>query len=148
MPKTNNAHWEKPQSVTGARDYALAKGEPILEEGHLEICRRNADDWRGFVNACKEQDPKELIDGPFSKLYATFRGFASEVHNQFAKQTVMDGELEHEWIYGDPGTGKTRGVWEKYPDLYVKNINKWWDGYNDQDVVLLDDWDPTHKVLA
>lgn len=46
------------------------------------------------------------------------------------------------WIYGRSGLGKTHSVFTKYPDLYSKNASKWWDGYQDQDVVLFDDMDP------
>lgn len=45
------------------------------------------------------------------------------------------------WIWGLPGTGKSRAVREKYPDAYIKSQNKWWDGYEGQKVVLLDDYD-------
>lgn len=61
----------------------------------------------------------------------------------------MEGELNHLWIYGEAGVGKTRWVWENCAhSLYVKNINKWWDNYNREMYVLIDDWDPTHKILA
>lgn len=92
----------------------------------------------------------ELMDGVYSKLYAQYPRFAHEVHNTFAEQAVMDGELQNEWIYGDPGVGKTRSVWEKYgrDGVYIKSLNKWWDGYEDREVVLLDDWDPSMKCLA
>lgn len=79
---------------------------------------------------CKELSPKELIDSPFSKMYSSHMRFADVVHNTFRKIEHLP-TLEHEWIWGEPGTGKTRGVWDKYPDLYVKNLNKWWDGYAD-----------------
>jgi len=46
------------------------------------------------------------------------------------------------WIYGESGVGKTSSVYATYPALYSKNASKWWDGYQDQDVVLFDDMDP------
>ena len=147
-PKTINAHWEIPKSRVGARDYCIEKGNNFYEDGVFSVNRGNSEDWKGFVKECKTKGPKELIDSPWSKLYAQYRGFAGEVHNQFANLERLDGELNNEWLWGEAGTGKTKSAWDRYPNLYVKSINKWWDGYNHQDVVLLDDWDPKHEILT
>lgn len=45
------------------------------------------------------------------------------------------------WLIGSTGSGKSRGVRLQYPDVYPKPLNKWWDGYSDQESVLLDDVD-------
>ena len=69
------------------------------------------------------------------------------MHDYYNRPAILD-ELVNEWYWGEPGTGKTRKAWEENPGLYVKNINKWWDHYENEDVVLLDDWDPNHKCLV
>ncbi|KAF8789569.1 Replication-associated protein like [Argiope bruennichi] len=47
------------------------------------------------------------------------------------------------WICGPPRCGKDSGV-RKLGDVYVKSLNKWWDGYNNQRNVLISDIDPEH----
>jgi len=43
------------------------------------------------------------------------------------------------WLWGDTGTGKTFGVFEKHPEVFCPASFKWWDGYDGHKVVLLDD---------
>jgi len=56
--------------------------------------------------------------------------------------------LDHEWHYGSTGTGKSRHCRTTYPDAYIKMPNKWWDGYQDEKVVLLEDIQPEHACLG
>jgi len=45
------------------------------------------------------------------------------------------------WLLGSTGSGKSRGVRSRWPLVYPKPLNKWWDGYDSQTHVLLDDVD-------
>lgn len=141
-PKTATAHWEIPRSVTGAVNYCKEKGVPVLMAGQLNLDRKNTVDWSAFKEACKTMTPRELIDSEYSKLYAHNMRFADCVHDHFSTPKIIDGELRNLWLWGDAGSGKTSWAWENFPELYVKNANKWWDSYNDQPVVLIDDLDP------
>ena len=45
------------------------------------------------------------------------------------------------WIYGPPGTGKSHSARNIAPTAFLKPQSKWWDGYNGQHTVILDDLD-------
>ena len=64
------------------------------------------------------------------------------------KPTTLSS-LDNEWRYGPTGTGKSRTAHELYPDAYIKKANtKWWDGYINQEVVIIDDFDKYHVQLG
>ena len=53
----------------------------------------------------------------------------------------IEREVHTTWLYGSPGSGKTRYVWDTYPNVYSKPSGSWWDGYAGEDVLLFDDFE-------
>lgn len=56
------------------------------------------------------------------------------------KQPNKNWETEVEIHIGDPGTGKTKTIKRDYPQAFWKTNNKWWDRYNSEHVVVLDEF--------
>lgn len=56
--------------------------------------------------------------------------------------------LTNEWYWGETGTGKTFKARTENPEAYIKNCNKWWCGYDNQEVVIIDEFSPPHSVLS
>lgn len=60
------------------------------------------------------------------------------------REQKRNWEMDVRIYCGPPGTGKTRSVWDEFGvnNVYAKMTGKWWDGYNFEPVVLIDDFDP------
>lgn len=57
------------------------------------------------------------------------------------KPRVWGVRNERIWYYGLAGTNKTRSAVEKYPSYYIKDGTQWWDGYKQEECVIIDDFD-------
>jgi len=86
--------------------------------------------------------PMSTIAQENFETYIKFhRGFEKYQHLLMTKRNNMP-EVTITW--GDSGCGKTRRVYEKYgyDNIYKKDAStKWWDGYTQQKVILIDDYD-------
>lgn len=91
------------------------------------------------------------INSKHSLLYFNnIRNVRQEVLNTRPRTTLKweHGSPPNLWIYGTTGTGKSKKAWDEFPDAYRKMCNKWWDGYNDEPVVVLEDLGLTHEYLG
>lgn len=43
------------------------------------------------------------------------------------------------WVVGQPGVGKSHMVRNMYPDAYIKDQTKWFDGYKGEETIILED---------
>jgi hypothetical protein len=46
------------------------------------------------------------------------------------------------WIHGSTGSGKTKYVYDNFKDIYEKDSTKWWDQYDQNETILIDNFRP------
>lgn len=83
----------------------------------------------GDIVSTIEQQPQLL---PFIRSLERFQTLS------ISKPTHRDVKVII--LIGESGTGKTRWVYEKYPELFSKPEGPWYDGYFGQKTLLLDDY--------
>lgn len=146
-------HIEVAITVTAAVKYCK-KDEAFTERGVPPVSKadrgeagRKAEQgrWKRIRVACEAGQPEDIpeyIRFKFPKLIAYHR------QNFLRKRKLDDTECNMEWYHGPTGTGKSRKAREDHPDAFLKPCNKWWDGYEDEETVIIEDFDISHSVLA
>jgi len=141
---TNEAYCSKMGLVdeNGNKIYTEIGNKPMTAEEKGEL---GADYWiRQVIQA--EIDPSMCEP----KLQITHYGNLQKIHERAKRKRKLStlDVLEHEWLVGESGSGKSSTARRENPDAYIKQCNKWWCGYDDQDVVIIDDLDTTHEWMA
>lgn len=142
-------HLEPSKTIHQAIDYCKKDGQweefgtiPATQQQKGEMERER---WRITLDLAKS-GLVDAIDPKVQFLHAKTIEFVH--HRELRKRKMDDTPHKMYWLFGPTGTGKSRMAREAFPEAYLKNPNKWWDGYVDQPVVLLEDLDKSHEHMV
>jgi len=140
-----NAHWEVARgSNEQASKYCKGESEgkevnEFVELGELPPARGESEKerWAGARAAAESGDLSEVPDDIYVRYYRTLKEIGKDHMNKPDDLEEVCGL----WLYGPPGTGKSHLARADHPEAYLKMQNKWWDGYQGEQYVILDDFD-------
>jgi len=109
-----------------------------FELGAKPFNRSSSTDWESTKSLAKRGALDECPPDVYIRYYRSLKQIS--VDNMEVPPNMPD--VTGLWVYGPPGVGKSFYVREHYGNsLYLKPQNRWWDGYQGQKYVLLDDFD-------
>lgn len=132
-----------------ASDYCKKDGD-YAEHGTLPgIQTANANkkrkaDYDQAVELAKQQRLYEVDSGMLLRFGSSLRAIQKDHPIEIGDNDYLCGL----WFVGAPGTGKSRTARWLFPKAYPKPLNKWWDGYRNEEYVIMDDFEPQHHVLG
>lgn len=105
---------------------------------------KGAQFWVDVKDAAKEG---RMEDIPPKVLVSHYQQLKAIAKDNMPKQAPLD-YTTGEWWVGESGTGKSRTARTTYPDAYIKGVNKWWDGYRGEKVVIIEDLDKFNVAMG
>lgn len=146
LVKLISCFWE-PAKGSGEqnRDYTQKEGD-FYEVGTFKEQDPGKREQSRWLEARTQAEAGERVTDSQIVLqhYASIRALSRDHMRMPAELDAPCGV----WIYGEAGAGKSRKARADYPGAYLKPCNKWWDGYQREKFVIIDDFDPAHACLG
>lgn len=142
IKKLPGCHVEVAVAPEAAIEYCKKEGN-FTERGIPPMSQKR----KGQCNTDRYDEARKLAkQGNFeeiaSDIYIRYRSTLHAIHAESQPTPqIIDGDMEHEWLYGSAGCGKSSTARTENPNAYVKDLTKWWDNYENQDVCVIDDVD-------
>jgi len=126
------------------RDYCSKDGGTnFFEFGQLPQPGARTDLYDLVKEVIAGKSIKQIAD-KFPVSFIKFHRGIKELHTlQWTKPRDSRVDPIVYWLCGRSGVGKSLWAWTNYPDLFCMTSGKWWDTYQGQSVVLMDDYRPT-----
>lgn len=152
-PETKRKHlqcyaiFKKTIRIKGAQE-ALGIGK-----SHMEMKRGTRDQARAYC--MKDNDYEEFGSfDPITKedlfrksipfLKANYPEFYCRYHkglDRLQDKGIKWRDISVTWLWGEPGVGKTRFVMGMEDVYKIDDPYEWWDGYEGENILLIDDFD-------
>lgn len=151
VKKGEQSHAEWEQLKSDGPTYGL--NADVFEAGDKPMAQKDVRKKGGEGEKKKWQEVKQLaisgdIDAIDPSVYVRYYNTLKNIAKDHMQKPNDLNRVSGVWISGPSGVGKSRAAREVFGKVYDKMPNKWWDGYQNEPVVLIDDLDTSHDFLA
>jgi len=110
--------------------------------GAMKGGEATAEKWKRTRELAMAGDLDEVDDEHYIKYYNTLKRIKAD--NPPVVEDLPPG-TKHLWYFGSSGTGKSYAARQENPGYFDKAAKtKWWCGYENEEVVIIDDFDKSH----
>jgi len=114
-------------------------GTPTVDPG--EQAAQQSTDWEEAFELAKSGRLDAISAEKRIRYYRTFQLIKRDYQGPVPSLEGVCGQ----WIYGPSGTGKSHAVHSAFPGAYLKDVSKWFCGYQGEDTIWIDDVDPSQS---
>lgn len=148
-----NAHWERAKGNSKQNMEYCTKDGNYEEFGKRPLTKTEQGKagkaaekkrWSDALENAKNGDFDDIDADILLRYYRAIKNIREDNYDP----PDLARDVTGIWILGPTGVGKSHLARQCWPNLYDKCCNKWWDGYHDGQVALLDDFDTTHSCLG
>jgi len=133
-------HIEKAKCIDSCHNYCMKEGDYFIIDNRSKQGKRS--DLDKVAELIKEDCSLEDIAKTETKTFIRYYNNIVRTH-ELLNPKYRNFKPKVTWIYGPTGVGKTRYVVSKFElkDIWISGRNlKWWEGYRQQRVTLIDDF--------
>lgn len=136
---SSRAHWEIARGTSEEAARYCKKDGDYVEQGECPLTPGLAEQtrWAEAKKRAREGD----LDGVPADIYIRYYRTLKDIKKDHMAKPADADDVTGVWIWGRAGCGKSRKARTDYSNAYMKMQNKWWDGYQDEEYVILDDFD-------
>ncbi|KAK3253587.1 hypothetical protein CYMTET_37169 [Cymbomonas tetramitiformis] len=135
-------------SLEGSLDYVGKEGD-VTERGEKPMSQDEKGKageayWQEIRLAAEEGRDDDI---PEQVRFNNYKAVEHHREKALKRRHLANTEEQMLWYYGETRTGKSQKARTDHPTAYLKNCNKWWCGYEDDKVVIIEDFDKKHDML-
>lgn len=143
------AHLETSNTVAAAIKYCHKEDKEPFEKGDRPLTQ----DEKGILGKRVYDETLELakqgrLEEVDSRMLIKYHKTLKDIAKDYMQKPSDAPDTTGQWYYGVAGAGKSRQARLDHPNAYFKLANKWWDGYQGEPAVIIDDIDRNHSVLG